>query len=125
MVLKKCGFILQELTSCDFRIKKLLNSTDVIVDALFGIGLNRPLNELFCRIIAHLNASRKPVVAVDIPSGLDGDTGDIYGACVQAHTTVTFTLAKKGFFKRFGPHVTGKLCVVDIGIPRAITKKVL
>jgi len=71
-----------------------------------------------------MNASRKTIVSVDIPSGLDGTTGKILGACIQAKKTVTFAYAKQGFFKGDGPKVAGRVVVVDIGIPKHLVKKV-
>ena len=56
------------------------------------------------------------------PSGLDATSGKIYGVCVKAHTTLTFTFAKKGFKKGQGPQYTGEIIVVDIGIPKVLYK---
>ncbi len=97
--------------------KKSLRSADLIVDAIFGVGLNRPIQEPYYGIIHAINAQGSYVVAVDIPSGLDGTTGDIYGICVKADLTVTFSCPKKGFFKKQGSFYTGRQVVVDIGIP--------
>jgi len=64
-----------------------------------------------------INTRARHVVAVDVPSGLDATTGNIYGVCVKADKTVTFSFPKKGFFRNHGPRQTGKVVVVDIGIP--------
>lgn len=95
-----------------------LKGADIVVDAIFGVGLNRNIESPFKEIIEIMNRTAKKVVAVDVPSGLDGTTGKIYGACIKAHTTVTFSFAKRGFFIRYGPRHTGKIVVVDIGIPK-------
>ena len=87
---------------------------DVIIDALFGVGLDQPLGEPYKAVIEILNRERKKVLSVDIPSGLEADTGDILGACVQATVTVTMGLPKKGFYEGEGPKVTGKIMVADI-----------
>lgn len=98
--------------------KRTLGSADVIVDAMFGVGLNRPVQEPYYGVIKAINAQKAYVVAVDVPSGLDGTTGGIYSICVKASVTVTFSYPKKGFFKNQGPRHTGKLEIADIGIPR-------
>ena len=98
---------------------------DIVVDAIFGVGLNREITGPFRSVIETINREAKYVVAVDIPSGLDGTAGAIYGACVKANKTVTFSFPKKGFLKNHGPRQTGKVVVVDIGIPVQVIKKVL
>lgn len=98
---------------------------NVVVDAIFGVGLNREIVEPFRSVIETINRAAKYVIAVDIPSGLDGTTGAIYGVCVKADRTMTFSFPKKGFLKCHGPRQTGKVVVVDIGIPAQIVKQVL
>lgn len=89
---------------------------DVWVDALFGIGLNRAVTGLPARCIRRMNDSPAPVVSVDIPSGVDGRTGDILGCAVNAGLTVTFQYAKPGHFLRHGLDCSGELITRDIGI---------
>ncbi|HPN88315.1 MAG TPA: NAD(P)H-hydrate epimerase [Candidatus Omnitrophota bacterium] len=101
-------------------IKNIAQSC-LIVDALFGVGLNREVTSFVKEIIELLNKSQKNIFAVDIPSGLDGTTGVIHGVCIKAQKTVTFTFAKKGFFLRQGPQHVGQIVVVPIGIPKKIT----
>lgn len=98
---------------------------DVVVDAIFGVGLNRQIGQPFRGVMETINRKAKYVVAVDIPSGLDGTTGAMYGVCVKADRTVTFSFSKKGFFKGHGPRQTGKIIIVDIGIPAQVVRKVL
>ncbi|MDE2273440.1 MAG: NAD(P)H-hydrate dehydratase [Gammaproteobacteria bacterium] len=82
---------------------------DVIVDALFGIGLDRPLRDRWAQAVELINASGKPVLAVDIPSGLSADSGAILGAAVHASVTQTFIGLKPGLFTGAGPSCTGTL----------------
>ena len=103
---------------------KGLTKAEVLIDALFGIGLNRPLEGINLGVVRAINASGKPVWSADIPSGLDGTTGKVWGDCVKASTTVSFSCLKKGFFQAEGPQYTGRLEVVDIGIPAEIFRKV-
>jgi NAD(P)H-hydrate epimerase len=89
---------------------------DWIVDALFGTGLTGPLRTPFDRVIALMSASARQVLAVDIPSGLDADTGDPIGITVRATHTVTFVARKLGFANPTAAAYTGQIHVVDIGI---------
>jgi hydroxyethylthiazole kinase-like uncharacterized protein yjeF len=93
------------------------SAADLIVDALFGTGLTRDLEGEIATLIARVNASGKPVLAVDIPSGVDADTGAIRGAAIMAVTTVTFAARKPGHLLYPGRGHCGRVEVADIGIP--------
>lgn len=97
-----------------------LPECDCIVDALFGFGLNREVTGLYRKAINAVNRSAAPVVACDIPSGLNGDTGAVMGAAVRADRTVTFTCPKIGLLQPAAAAFTGQLTVADIGIPEAL-----
>lgn len=90
----------------------------LIVDALLGTGLKSTVRGLFAEAIEIVNSVAVPVFAVDIPSGVDGSTGQICGSAVQADLTVTFDHAKIGHASNPGAACSGLLHVVDIGIPR-------
>jgi ADP-dependent NAD(P)H-hydrate dehydratase / NAD(P)H-hydrate epimerase len=96
----------------------------VWVDALLGTGLNADVRGVYRDVIELINHSRRPVLAVDIPSGVSADTGRICGAAVQAAVTVTFGFAKIGQALLPGAEMTGKLEVVDIGIPPHLVAEV-
>lgn len=98
-----------------------IQRSDIIVDALFGVGLNRGVLDPLRKLVDLINKNGKKIISVDTPSGLDGTTGKIYGACIKADITVTFTFLKKGFLRGQGPEYSGKVIVVDIGIPVQIT----
>ena len=117
-ILKRSGSSVRQVRGADKIFTAALKRSSVIVDALFGVGLNRPAGEPFKSVIEAINAGRAKVVAADIPSGLDGDTGEILGACVKADVTVTFSFAKKGMFLGQGPRYCGKIVAADIGIPQ-------
>jgi ADP-dependent NAD(P)H-hydrate dehydratase / NAD(P)H-hydrate epimerase len=89
---------------------------DVVIDAIFGTGLGSPVRGLQAEAIERINRSGVPVFAVDIPSGLDSDTGLPLGACICAQATATFGFAKIGQVTFPGAGLVGKLRVVDIGI---------
>ena len=96
-----------------------------VVDALFGTGLKRDLAGRFLATTRHIGELRRrhgwPVVAIDIPSGLDADSGRVLGGAVEADLTVTYCLAKPGHFMHGGP-LTGSLHIVDIGIPPQVVE---
>ena len=93
---------------------------DIIVDALLGTGIKGGVTGELADIINAINNTHKPVVSVDVPSGLDADTGRVDGACVQAQVTVAFALAKIGLWDFPGQDYVGTLVVADIGVPRAL-----
>jgi len=90
---------------------------DLIVDALFGTGLSRPVVGLACEVIHAINASRRSVISIDIPSGLDCDTGQPLGDAVRAAETVSMCGGKIGFRQPGAAAYTGKVTVGDIGAP--------
>ncbi|MHB8520926.1 MAG: NAD(P)H-hydrate dehydratase [Limisphaerales bacterium] len=89
----------------------------LIIDGLFGIGLNRPLGEPWVRFINEVNQSARPVLAVDVPSGLDADTGQTHGAAVRATITLTLGAPKQGLLRPSAWPFVGRLEVApDIGL---------
>jgi hydroxyethylthiazole kinase-like uncharacterized protein yjeF len=94
-----------------------LDGADVVVDALLGTGLSRAPEGQFANWIEAINASGSRVVAVDVPSGLDADTGVAYAPSVRANTTVTLGLAKPGLLIGDGPALAGDVWLADIGVP--------
>ncbi|GKT12577.1 MAG: ADP-dependent NAD(P)H-hydrate dehydratase/NAD(P)H-hydrate epimerase [Thiomicrorhabdus sp.] len=87
----------------------LLKNSDVIIDALFGTGLDRPTTGLALKTIKQVNQSKKPVLALDICSGLNADTGAILGTAIKATHTCTFITQKLGLYTFQGPEVSGKI----------------
>ena len=95
----------------------------LIVDALFGSGLARDIKEPYLKIIEKINALQIPVLSLDIPSGLDRDTGQIRGLAVQADMTVSFGLAGPGCYLAKGPEHAGEVKVFSIGFPPDLLKQ--
>lgn len=103
------------------RYASTLREATVIVDALLGTGLSSKVKGIYAEAIGFINDSGKPVIAVDIPSGIDSATGKVLGHAVKADYTITFALAKCGHILYPGVEYTGRLSIVDIGIPEQIT----
>jgi ADP-dependent NAD(P)H-hydrate dehydratase / NAD(P)H-hydrate epimerase len=100
-----------------------LEGAALAVDALFGTGLNSDVRGLTAEAIDVLNDAPVAVVAVDIPSGVDSDTGRVLGRGVEAVETVTFGFPKRGHYLFPGAALRGELTIADIGIPRSLAEK--
>ncbi len=96
----------------------------VLVDAIFGTGLSKPAHGLFLKTIEWINQQVSPVVAVDIPSGIDASTGRVMGTAVSATLTVSFAFPKIGQVSYPGAGLVGELSIVDIGIPAHVSRQV-
>jgi len=97
-------------------VERFSTGAGVIVDSIFGTGLRGQLSDEYRRLIESINACNSPVLAVDIPSGLDCDSGEPLGAAIRAAWTVTFAAVKKGFVSANAPQYTGEIFVASIGI---------
>jgi NAD(P)H-hydrate epimerase len=101
-------------------LQRELAAADWVVDALFGTGLKGAVRPPFDRIIAAINASGARVLAIDIPSGLDCDTGEPQGTTIRAHHTATMVGPKKGFGQSAAQPWVGRVHAIDIGLPRGL-----
>ena len=101
-----------------------LESLHLVIDALFGAGLTRPLEGRAAEAVAAVAEAGTPVLAVDVPSGLDGETGAVTGPVLRAAETVTFFRAKPGHVLQPGRGYCGTVRVADIGIPRAVLDEI-
>jgi len=102
------------------KLKISLSLTDLVVDAILGTGFTGELKGLLVEIIRLVNNCRKPVVAVDVPSGVDGTTGTAGSSAIRADLTVTLGFCKTGLLLYPGRDYCGKIKVVDIGIPKSL-----
>jgi hydroxyethylthiazole kinase-like uncharacterized protein yjeF len=110
-------------------LQKLLASSDVAIDAIFGTGKSRSIGGVFKEILTALIAAREKnpglyIVAVDVPSGLDADNGSIDPSCPEANATITLGYPKTGLYSFPGAKKTGKVIIADIGIPPALAKDI-
>ena len=101
-------------------LKEIINSNEIIVDSIFGIGINKELNEFYKEVIDAINDSKKDIIAIDVPSGLDCNTGSPMGGAIKAKTTYTFEVVKLGFINYSSFKYIGNLEVIPIGIPDEI-----
>ena len=97
----------------------LLASSDILIDALLGTGLSSVVTGTYREAIELINSAGRPVIAVDIPSGIHADTGAILGQAIRATLTITFGLPKLGLYVDAGIDHAGTIRIVDIGIPPA------
>src|SRR6185295_2827951 len=102
----------------------ILDRAALVVDALFGAGLGRPLEGAARAVAEAVNARQLPCLAVDLPSGVQGDTGQVLGAALQATATVTFFRRKPAHLLLPGPALAGEIVVADIGIPATVLDEI-
>lgn len=125
-ILQKMGVETQLVkTESQINLMKLsLINCDVIIDALLGTGLSGAVSGKYKAVIDVINSTRCPVIAVDIPSGLNADDGSIHGSCVRADVTVTFAYPKLGMVFAHAGEYVGKLVVADISMPQEVEQEI-
>ncbi len=106
-------------------VERLLGTADWIVDALLGTGARGLVRPPVADAIETINRSEARVLAIDLPSGLDCDSGEPLGTCVRADQTVTFVALKRGLLSEAAQGFCGEIQVVSIGIPRSLREDVL
>lgn len=99
-------------------------NADVLVDALFGTGLARAITGIYADAVEVINKSRLPVIAVDIPSGLNADTGNVMGCAVKADCTVTFIALKQGLFTGQAGEYCGEIFYASLAVPEQVLQQV-
>ncbi len=123
-VVRSLGLSVVEILS-ESELKTLgakIDSCDLIVDAIFGTGLRGGIEGYIKDVIEWLNSANRPIVAIDLPSGLNADTGLVEGGCICADRTVTLGLPKRGTLLYPGAQRVGELEVADIGFPRSVVE---
>lgn len=104
-------------------LKVKIKESDVVVDCIFGTGLEREIKGIFKDVIDIINGNKKLVYSIDVPSGINATTGDILGVCINANKTISFEFYKRGFLKYNTKKYIGEVIVEHIGIPEDILKK--
>lgn len=98
-------------------LSKVLNKYEIVLDCIFGVGLNRVLDEFYIEVINIINEKGKFIISVDVPSGLNANNGEVMGASIVANITYSFEVIKKGFIEYKALAYLGKLEILKIGIP--------
>jgi NAD(P)H-hydrate epimerase len=111
------------LADWEQKVRESLEDSDLVVDALFGTGIDKPITGIFAQVIEIVNESDRLVLSVDVPSGVNGSTGEVMNAAVNADLTVTMGLPKMGLFFYPGRAHTGGYRVIDIGIPDRVIEE--
>ncbi|MFQ5656941.1 MAG: NAD(P)H-hydrate dehydratase, partial [Candidatus Methylomirabilales bacterium] len=121
-IAEKSGVRLVDVgTGSDLRAhREALLTSDLIVDAILGTGLTGPARGISAEAIELVNTLERPVVALDLPSGLGSDDGRVQEPCIRAHLTLTFALPKRSLLLFPAARYAGEIRVVDIGIPRVL-----
>lgn len=99
-------------------LREAVNDADMVVDALFGVGLSRPIRGIHAEVIDIINEMSRYTLSIDVPSGLHADTGEVMGVAVRSDKTVTFSCFKKGFLNYSTVELCGDIVVENIGIPQ-------
>lgn len=107
------------------KAKKLIQNSDIIIDALIGYNLSGTPRGKFCELVEIMNQSKNKIISYDIPTGIDSTTGKCFLPCIKAWITLSLALAKKAFVKKRAKNMSGKIFIADIGIPEFIYKETL
>lgn len=119
---KQMGVNIKE--KCCFEdIKEISERADIIIDALFGTGLTRPIIGEIYQVIEWINSLGKEVISIDMPSGINADTGKVLGTAIKASVTISFVLPKVGLYLYPGIDYAGEIIIEEIGIPSSVLEE--
>lgn len=104
-------------------LKDSLDNSDMVIDSIFGTGLAREVEGIFKQVISLINQNSKYILSIDIPSGMDSDTGETLGISINSNKTITFQLMKKGLLHN--KSYSGDVIVETIGMPRIAVDTIL
>ncbi len=117
-IIESCGLPVDFISASDLElVRAALAGSSLIIDALLGTGLNRPLEGIYPDLIDLINESGETVLSIDIPSGINADTGQVMGVAVEADATITFGHLKAGQLHYPGAQHCGEITLIDIGLP--------
>lgn len=125
-IMQKCGISWQQLNLPNGLewFQTVLEQSDWVVDALLGTGLQGQAREPYLEVIQAVNRCERKILAVDVPSGLDSDSGPVAGATISAKITATFVALKRGLNTQDAAKFAGRVDVIDIGAPRQVLQQV-
>ncbi len=121
-IISKMGVKIENISSLDY-LDLLIGSNDIIIDAIYGTGIHGIVRGISYDVIKKINENSKYTMSVDVPSGINSDTGEICGVCIKAHKTVTFAAYKVGMLLFPGADFVGNVVVSDISIPEYIIEQ--
>ena len=104
------------------KLNEVLDKYEIVLDCIFGVGLNRVLDEFYIKIINFINEKSKFIISVDVPSGLNANNGEVMGASIVANITYSFEVIKRGFIEYKALKYLGNLEILNIGIPEFVKK---
>lgn len=117
-ILEELGVKIEYISDNDLEpVRSSIYSSAALVDALLGTGLDRPVEGVYVDLIDLINESNRPVLSIDLPSGVNSDTGQIMSCAVAAHATATFGSIKPGLLCHPGTSLAGDIRIIDIGLP--------
>jgi hydroxyethylthiazole kinase-like uncharacterized protein yjeF len=118
------GVVAHEVTGDLSALRDAMAAATLVVDAVFGTGLSRPVEGREASILEAIQQAKRPIAALDVPSGLDADTGMPLGVALHADLTVTFAAHKLGLLTPHGARSAGKIVLADIGVPARLIERV-
>lgn len=121
-IISRMGIDIKEIPEGDMS-EEYIRDCDIVVDAIFGTGIQREITGNVKEVVGVINEYSKYTMSVDIPSGVDADTGKIWGACIRADVTVTFAAYKRGLLLYPGAEYAGEIRLADISIPEYIIRE--
>lgn len=124
-VLRNMGIKIESINNVEDinELRENIQNSDITIDALLGTGLMRNVEGIYDTVITVMNENSSYIISIDVPSGLDSDTGKVRGNCVRANKTISLQMYKKGFLNYGSDKYTGEIVVEDIGIPQAVINK--
>ncbi len=120
-IVKNMEIPLFQIKQLDSVVKDTLREADIIIDGLFGTGLSRKVNGVYLDLINYVNSLDKPVSAIDIPSGINADSGEVMGEAIKVEITVALGFYKPGHLLFPGRGYCGRTALVDISIPECLS----
>lgn len=124
-ILKNMGININNIIKSEdiIKLREALSENDMVIDAIFGIGLTRSVEGIYEEVIKSINKSNSYILAIDIPSGMKCDSFGILGASIEANKTISFEVYKKGFLDYESDRYTGTIIIEKIGVPEYVVNK--
>lgn len=124
-ILKNMGIKVEKINNVEDMIglREALERSQVTIDSIFGTGLSKQVEGIYDSVISIINENSKYIIAIDVPSGFDSDSGRVLGNCIKANKTISFQLYKRGFLNYGTDKLTGEIVIEEIGIPKFVIDK--